>query len=115
VPFVDEVEMLSAAPLPGWHGRFFHSQNMTFALWTIDAGAADLHEHHHEQEEVWNVVEGEVVLVVDGVERMVHAGSAVVVPPHTPHAARPRGACRVVVTDFPVRDQLPGMSHTSPS
>ena len=115
MPFVDDQEMLSGAPLPGWQGRFFHSENMTFALWTIDAGAADLHEHHHEQEEVWNVVEGEVLLVVDGVEHVVRAGSAAVVPPDTPHAARPRGACRVVVTDFPQREHLPGMQHAPPS
>jgi len=29
-------------------------------------GAAELHEHDPPQEEVWNVVEGEVSLVVDG-------------------------------------------------
>ena len=49
MPFVDEDEMLSGAPLPGWRGRFFHSEHMTFALWTIDEGAADLHEHHHDR------------------------------------------------------------------
>jgi mannose-6-phosphate isomerase-like protein (cupin superfamily) len=105
--------MLSGAPLPGWHGRFFHSEHMTFALWTIDAGAAELHEHQHEQEEVWNVVDGAVVVVVDGIERMLDAGSAAVVPPNTPHSARPVGPCRVVVTDFPVREQLPGTAHPS--
>ncbi len=37
---------------------------MTFAHWDIAADAADLHEHHHPQEEMWNVVDGEVVLVL---------------------------------------------------
>ena len=107
MPFIDESEMLHGAPLPGWSGRFFHSENMTFALWTIDAGAAALHEHEHLQEEVWNVVDGEVVLVVDGVERTLGPGTAAVVPPHTLHSAQPTGACRVVVTDFPVARPAP--------
>lgn len=102
--------MLHGSPLPGWKGRFFHSANMTFARWTIEDGATDLHEHQHEQEEVWNVVAGSVVLVVDGVEELVVAGDAAVVPPNTPHSVRVIGASEVVVTDFPVRDQLPGVS-----
>ena len=108
--FVPEADMLSGSPLPGWTGRFFHSDNMTFARWTIVDGAADLHEHQHEQEEVWNVVAGSVALVVDGIEGIVESGGAAVVPPNTPHSVRVLGAAEVVVTDFPVRDQLPGVS-----
>ena len=112
MPFIDESEMLRGAPLPGWSGRFFHSEHMTFALWEISADAADLHEHDHVQEEVWNIVEGEVVLVVDGRERRLGPGTAAVVPPNTRHAVRTVGACRVIVTDYPVRHQLPGVRDT---
>jgi len=112
VPFIDASEMLHGAPLPGWSGRFFHSENMTFAHWDIAADAVDLHEHDHLQEEVWNVVEGEVVLVVDGQERRLGPGTAAVVPPNTPHAVKAVGACRVIVTDYPVRHQLPGVRDT---
>jgi unsaturated pyranuronate lyase len=109
VPFIEAADMLSGAPLHGWSGRFFHSENMTFAHWDIAVDAVDLHEHAHIQEEVWNVIEGEVVLVVEGQERRLGAGTAAVVPPNTPHSARCVGACRVIVTDYPVRDQLPGV------
>ena len=102
--------MLHGSPLPGWTGRFFHSENMTFARWTITADADDLHEHQHEQEEVWNIVGGRVVLIVDGDERELAEGSAAVVPPHTPHAVRVVAAAEVVVTDYPVRHQLPGVA-----
>jgi mannose-6-phosphate isomerase-like protein (cupin superfamily) len=111
VPFVERDEMLVGEPLPGWHGRFFHADGMTFAYWDIDDGASPLHEHRHEQEEVWHVVDGEVVLAIDGVERVVTAGAAAVVPPDTPHSARPTGACRVIVADHPRRDALPGVRH----
>jgi len=113
VPFIDPSEMLHGSPLAGWSGRFFHSENMTFAHWDIAADAADLHEHGHLQEEVWNVVEGEVVLVVDGCERRLGPGTAAVVPPNTPHSVRTVGACSVIVTDYPVRLELPGMRDAS--
>ena len=112
VAFITEDDMLRGSPLHGWDGRFFHSERMTFARWSIAADAADLHEHHHEQEEVWNVVAGSVVLIVDGDERELRAGEAAVVPPHTPHAARVVGPAEVVVADHPVRTSLPGVASS---
>ena len=110
--FIAESDMMHGSPLHGWRGRFFHSENMTFARWTISADAHDLHEHHHEQEEVWNIVDGAIVLVVDGDEMELGAGTAAVVPPHVPHSVKIVGSAEVVVTDFPVRHDLPGVAST---
>jgi mannose-6-phosphate isomerase-like protein (cupin superfamily) len=107
MPFLAPGDMLSGEPLPGWHGRFFHAQHMTFAHYDIEAGAPSLHEHHHEGEEVWHVVDGEIALSVGGEEHTLRSGDAAVIPPNTPHSARVVGACRVVVADHPRRDQLP--------
>ena len=109
--FIDADDMIHGSPLHGWSGRFFHSENMTFGHWDIADDAVDVHEHDHPQEEVWNVVDGEVVLVVDGKEQRLGPGSAAVVPPNVRHAAKAIGACRVVVVDYPLRLDLPGMSH----
>jgi mannose-6-phosphate isomerase-like protein (cupin superfamily) len=108
MPFVDPREMLAAEPLPGWHGRFFHSENMTFAHYDIAADAAPLPEHRHDQEEVWNVVEGELQISIDGVEHSLGPGCVAVVPPNTRHSAQALSACRAIVADYPVRLQLPG-------
>jgi mannose-6-phosphate isomerase-like protein (cupin superfamily) len=110
MPFVQPGDMLSSAQLPGWSGRFVHSEHMTFAHWEIDSGAAPLHEHRHEQEEVWHIVEGELALSIAGDEVVLGAGSVAVVPPHTPHSARPLGPCRAIVADYPLRTSLPGVS-----
>lgn len=112
MPFLDPADMLQGNPLPGWSGRFFHSENNTFALWDIAADAMPLHEHRHSQEEVWNVVEGELLLTINGEERPLAAGGSAVVPPDTPHSARAISACRAVVVDHPVRQQLPGVAAT---
>ncbi|HUC06393.1 MAG TPA: cupin domain-containing protein [Acidimicrobiales bacterium] len=111
MPFLEWSDMVTGEPLPGWHAAFFHSAHMTFALYDIDAGAAALHEHNHEQEEVWNVVEGALEVTVDGVTRTVAAGCAVVVAPWTRHSVTPTGPARAVVADYPLRPHLPGMGH----
>jgi mannose-6-phosphate isomerase-like protein (cupin superfamily) len=100
--------MLNGRPLPGWSGRFFHSEHMTFSHYDIAADAAPLHEHHHPQEEVWHVVSGEVVISIDGEERRLGPGAVAVVPPNTPHSARALSACRAIIADYPLRLELPG-------
>jgi len=55
MPIVDTSELKVTERLPGWRGRVFHSSNMTFVHYEFDAGAS-IHEHHHDQEEVWNVI-----------------------------------------------------------
>ncbi|HTJ43416.1 MAG TPA: cupin domain-containing protein [Kofleriaceae bacterium] len=109
--FVRRDGMIVGRPLRGWTGHFFHSANMTFAIWELDAGALPLHEHHHPNEEVWNIVDGEIALTIGGVEQILTRGMAAIVPPSTPHSARPLGAARVIVTDFPVRHDLPGVGR----
>src|SRR5436305_585965 len=100
--------MLTGEPIAGWSGRFFHSENMTFGYWDVAADAADLHVHAHPQEEVFHIVEGALVVSVDGEECRVEAGEAVVIPADVPHSARVVGACRAIVADYPVRHNLPG-------
>jgi len=101
---VDSQDLDPWERLPGWTGRFFDTEYMTFALYEIAADAVPLHEHHHPQEEVWNVVEGEVAVIVGGIQHIAGPGCAVVVPSNTPHSATAHGACRVLVVDSPVRD-----------
>jgi mannose-6-phosphate isomerase-like protein (cupin superfamily) len=111
VPLIEPADMRLGKPLRGWVGHFFHSAHMTFGVWEVAAGAAELHEHQHPQEEVWNVVEGKIAISIDGEEHIVRRGSAIVVPPNTPHSARPLGRCRAVVVDWPLRSELPGLQR----
>jgi len=104
MPFVDSTELSTRERLPGWTSRVFQSDNMTFAYYEIAADAVPLHEHHHSQEEVWNVIEGKLAVTIDGVEKVAGPGCAAVVPPDTLHSARALSACRAIVVDYPLRD-----------
>ncbi len=91
--------------LPGWRGRYFHTAKMTFAHYEFVAGAA-IHEHFHPQEEVWEIVEGEVELTVDGEAQIARPGSVAIVPGGIPHSARALMDGRAIIVDSPVRHDL---------
>ena len=45
--------------VPGFRGRFVHTENMTFVYWDIKAGSI-LPDHSHPHEQVVTVIEGEL-------------------------------------------------------
>ncbi len=106
--FIETSELPAKEPLPGWVGRFFHSEHMTFAYYEIAPGSG-IHRHRHPNEEVWNIIEGELEMVVGDATRIVRGGDAVVIPADVEHAASPRGRCRAIVVDHPVRDMVGGV------
>jgi mannose-6-phosphate isomerase-like protein (cupin superfamily) len=114
MPFVASSELPSGEPRPGWMGRFFSSDSMTVAYYEVAGDAVPLHEHCHPQEEIWNVVDGEMAITIAGVERVVGAGGAAIVPSNAPHSARALGPCRAVVVDHPARDAIGGIRPTRP-
>lgn len=107
MPFIDTSALPETQPKPGWRGRFFHSENMTFAYYDIDAGAT-LHAHSHDNEEVWHIIEGDVDLTLADETRNVCAGNACIVPPGTKHAVAVKNGCRAIVVDYPVRHEVAG-------
>jgi quercetin dioxygenase-like cupin family protein len=88
--------------LPGWRARIFNSASMTFAHYEFDAGST-IHQHHHEQEEVWNVIEGELEITVDGVAQVARPGVVAIVPPNAPHSVRALSDGRAIIVDHPLR------------
>jgi quercetin dioxygenase-like cupin family protein len=89
--------------VPGFRGRFVHSDGMTLAYWDVAAGAS-IPTHSHVHEQVVNVLEGELELIVDGTEMVLVPGDVVAIPGHTPHSARGLTDARVLDVFSPVRD-----------
>lgn len=102
MPFIDTRDIEPRERLPGWRGRIFSSGLMTFAHWDFDPGAT-IHPHHHEQEEVWHVLEGELEVTIGDETRIAGPGMVAVAPPDTPHAVRALTAGKAIVADFPLR------------
>jgi quercetin dioxygenase-like cupin family protein len=103
MPFVDTTKLEVIERKPGWHGRFFHSPSMTFAHYEFESGSS-IHEHFHPQEEVWQVIEGELEVTVDGVMRIAGPGMAAIVPPNVPHSIKALTNGKAIVVDYPLRN-----------
>ena len=91
--------------LPGWRGKLIHADSMTFAHWDFDEGA-EIHEHHHEQEEAWHILAGRLALTADGETSEAAAGNVVILAPNTPHHIRVIESGRAIVADHPARPEF---------
>ena len=89
--------------VPGFHGRFIHSANMTFALWEIDEGAV-LPEHSHPQEQVTQMIFGAFELTVDGITHPLSEGQVLVIPSHAIHSGRAITVCKILDIFSPMRE-----------
>ena len=103
--------MIEIEPVPGWKGRAQHGQRMTLISYEIMAGAPDVHEHRHPEEEAWIVVEGQLAVWIDGEERLLGPGDSAVIGENVPHRVRALQPTRALVVDSPVRRHLPGTDH----
>ena len=70
MPFVDTSSLKVFERLPGWKGRYFHSDTMTFAHYDFTRGSS-IHEHFHPEEEVYEVIQLRRGTVELSVERLV--------------------------------------------
>jgi quercetin dioxygenase-like cupin family protein len=108
VPFVDTSEIEPKQPLPGWTGRYFNSQNMTFAYYEFTAGSS-IHEHAHDTDEVWHVIEGKLEVTIGGTTQLAEPGTAGVVPPNVRHSVTAKTDGRAIVVDHPKRTTIAGV------
>src|SRR5437763_2889795 len=103
--FVDTNNLEAIERLPGWRGRFFHSPSMTFAHYDFTRGSS-VHEHFHPQEEVWDLIEGEVELTIDGVTRVARPGLVAIVPGNVRHSVKALTDGRAIIVDYPLRREI---------
>lgn len=89
----------------GFHGKFIHSESMTFAYWNIDGGSA-LPEHSHPHEQVVNMFEGSFELTVDNEKKILKPGDVVVIPSNIKHTGKAITDCRLLDVFSPVREDF---------
>jgi quercetin dioxygenase-like cupin family protein len=94
--------------LPGWKALYFDSHNMTFGHYVFDAGSS-IHEHSHPNEEVWNVIEGQLEVTIDGNAQVAGPGFVAIVPPNSRHSVRALSGGRAIVVDHPLRRDMAGI------
>jgi quercetin dioxygenase-like cupin family protein len=105
MPFVDLANLHVVERLPGWFGRYFQSASMTFAHYDFVRGSS-IHEHSHPQEEVYEVIEGELEVTIDGVSQVLKPGLVAIVPSNTKHSVKALSDGRTIIIDYPARPEF---------
>jgi quercetin dioxygenase-like cupin family protein len=105
MPFVDMSELKVIERLPGWKGRYFHTLSMTFAHYEFAAGS-QIHQHFHPEEEVYEVMEGELEITIDGKSRIARPGVVAIVPANSRHSVKALTDGRLLVVDHPSRPEF---------
>jgi len=75
---------------------------MTFAHYDFVRGAS-IHEHFHPQEEVYEVIEGELEVTIDGVAQTARPGLVAIVPSGVRHSIKALTDGRAIIVDCPAR------------
>jgi oxalate decarboxylase/phosphoglucose isomerase-like protein (cupin superfamily) len=75
---------------------------MTFAHYEFAVGSS-IHEHFHPEEEVYEVIEGELEVTIDDKPRIVKPGVVAIVPANSRHSVRALTDGRLIVVDQPAR------------
>ena|SRR6185295_17389873 len=101
--FITLSEIPSKEIVPGFHGRFIHSQHMTVAYWDIQAGHS-IPTHNHIHEQIVNVIRGKLELTIDKETRILDAGMSAIIPSQVFHKATGITDCFVIDVFHPVRD-----------
>ena len=97
----DEIETQQV--LPGCRAKFVHSENMTFAFWTIEQGS-DFPKHSHPHEQVVNMLEGEYELNLEDQSYKLVAGDTFVIPSNKEHSGRSITECKILDVFYPIRE-----------
>jgi quercetin dioxygenase-like cupin family protein len=105
MPFLDISSLPVIERLHGWRGRYFHSPSMMFAYYNFARGSS-IHEHFHPQEEVYEVLEGELEVTIDGAAQIARTGVVAIVPAGVRHSVKALTDGRAIIVDFPVRPEF---------
>lgn len=103
MPYLITEDLPTKEPIPGFKGKFVHTDNMSVAHWRIAANSmAPIHAHPHEQ--ITMVVEGEFELTIAGDKKVLKPGIVAVVPPDAEHSGIALTECHLIDMFHPVRE-----------
>ena len=75
---------------------------MTIAHYEFARGSS-IHEHFHPEEEVYEVIEGELEVTIDGAAQIARAGLVAIVPANARHSVKALTGGKAIIIDSPAR------------
>ena len=89
--------------VPGITGYYAHGDKLTFGYVELNEGAS-IPLHHHIQEQITFIIEGQLDMVIGNENCTLTAGMYHVIPGDMPHSAIARTNCKVIDAFGPVRE-----------
>jgi len=89
--------------VPGFFGRFIHTDKVTIGYFNIKGGSV-LPEHAHFHEQISNVISGRFQLTINGETNIYDAGKVAVIPSDVPHSGKALNDCFIIDVFCPVRE-----------
>ena len=107
MPHFEPESLPSLQIAKGINARVVTGDTLTVLHVVIEAGAA-LPEHSHHHEQIVNLVEGEMLLTVDGTDSTMKSGDVMLLPPNVVHSGRAISRCHIIDVFHPVRKDFGG-------
>jgi len=90
--------------VPGITGYYAHGANHTFGYVELKAGSSvPTHQHVHEQ--ITYILEGQLDMIIEGVDCCLTTGMYYIILSNTPHSAIAKTDCKVIDSFSPVREE----------
>lgn len=89
--------------VPGITGYYCHGEKMTFGYVELLENAS-IPMHHHPQEQITFIIEGQLDMIIDGVPCSLTPGMYHVIPSNTPHSAVAKKFCKLIDAFSPIRE-----------
>ncbi len=89
--------------MPGFKGKFVHTNSFTIAFWEITKGAI-LPEHSHIHEQTTQVIEGKLEMTINNETMILEPGMIVSIPSNVVHSGKALTTCKLTDTFCPVRE-----------
>ena len=75
----------------------------------VKAGAW-IHEHSHPNDQVWNIIHGQLELTIAGETQVGDSGCAAIISPDAAHSVKALTDVRAIVVDYPRRNSIGGIA-----
>ena len=102
MPFIKLSSITAKEIVPGFKGKFIHTEKTTVAYWEIKEGSS-IPVHNHVHEMTVNVIAGKLQLTIGDETQVLEPGMVGVIPSNVPHTAKALTDCRVIDVFYPVR------------
>lgn len=102
MPFENLNNIKEREIFPGYKAKFIHSENMTFAYWTIEEGSS-FPEHFHLHEQVLSMLEGTLEIKVGRETKILKKDDIAIIPPNMPHSGKAIKKVNAIDVFYPVR------------